>query len=1161
MSNQLTQIYLALLDFIAPLRLRLQSLEGLEYLFYRYGWNATLDSATMSRIQSDLTVVAPLEAFATVAENLEAKLAANPDAQLSAADVESLLQAAGPLVAALAQFKLPDLSGLADPLGRPEFWESIAENIFDDLLEEYLRIYHPGFYLVLRVFGVVRFDATVPTEAARQPYTRTSFDWSRAVAALKDPLTALKTVYHWGDPATPFAYEEALAAMAAVLHALGVTSSSVAPAIVVNPPFAPDSAKGIANDAESLRIVLLSGNSTVDKAFYNLGFEIYPALRTGEAQPSGLMLRPIIEGGASTTLPLGKSLKLTWTVAASLDNVIGFAVFPSEYDIIGGAPALGTSLVLSLAVPGPLYLLGNANSSRIEVSNFSLGLSLGGSLDDPELAFQLSCAGAGGTPGCKVVVPLGDADSFVSSSVKQNELDFSFSPTILWSTKSGFSFNGNAALDIDLPLGVGLGPITITDANLSFGEGSKTTSSSTLSLIIGLGIKGQLGPIGFVVDRMGFECDLVPYSPADVRALPAGSAPALGSLDVQLGFAPPKGVGLSVDAAAVSGGGYLSHSNDQYSGALELSICGVAVKAFGLIETQLPGGVKGYSALVILTAEFSPGLQIGYDFTLDGVGGLLGINRTVSTANVETAIWAHHFDGLLFPKNPVTAAPALMAAIDSYFPAAEGRYLFGPLAKIGWGDGMVEVLLGLVIELPEPIKLLLLGEVDVQVPVKLPQLNLHIDFAGGIDFGQKLAFFDASLHDSKIERYPLGGDLAFRYDWGDAPVFALAVGGFNPGYQAPANFPTLKRLSLAIGAPDVQMTAQAYVAMTSNTLQFGARIELTAGTSSLNVHGFLGFDALVEWDPFAFSFALSAGVDLRAGGSTLASVHLDGTVAGTSPWHVSGDASVSFLFFDVSVHVDKQWGDTATALPPPDPTPLVIAALQDPSAWIPLASAFVNTVITAAPAPTDAGGALLLDPAGGVRISQSVAPLGQAITRFAGTPLAAPVTLDIDSANVSGATTTANATAEFALAQFVDMTDDQKLSLPSFQPLDAGIDIGGDGIDLGQSGRSRSVATSLAYETTIIDSAAQQRPGTSYVLSWESQLAMHARLVDFATPPPLVTLAAEQYIIAGSADLKARPDVATDGTKHGALTALNAYVTANPAARGQLQVVLASEAA
>ena len=413
-----------------------------------------------------------------------------------------------------------------------------------------------------------------------------------------------------------------------------------------------------------------------------------------------------------------------------------------------------------------------------------------------------------------------------------------------WSSAGGFHFEGTAAAAVDLPVSFSAGGFSLSMIHIELGP-----SASGLSVEVSGSGSAQLGPVSCVAQRMGMEL-LVSFADGN-----------LGPIDVGLAFRPPTGIGLSVDATAVSGGGFLSHAGDQYSGALELSICGVAVKAFGLIETQLAGGAKGYSALVILTAEFSPGLPIGYDFTLQGVGGLLGINRTVSTANIESAIWSHHFDGLLFPKNPVTAAPVLMTAIDSYFPAAEGRYLFGPLAKIGWGDGMVAVLLGLVIELPEPIKLLLLGEIDVQVPVKLPQLNLHIDFAGGIDFGQKLAFFDASLHDSKIERYPLGGDLAFRYDWGEAPVFALAVGGFNPSYQAPANFPSLKRISLAISAPDVQLTGQAYVALTSNTLQFGARIELMAGTSSLNVHGFIGFDALVEWDPFAYSFALSAGVD------------------------------------------------------------------------------------------------------------------------------------------------------------------------------------------------------------------------------------------------------------------------------------------------------------
>src|SRR4030095_10935237 len=49
------------------------------------------------------------------------------------------------------------------------------------------------------------------------------------------------------------------------------------------------------------------------------------------------------------------------------------------------------------------------------------------------------------------------------------------------------------------------------------------------------------------------------------------------------------------------------------------------------LTTHLPGGKPGYSLLVIVSAEFSP-VQLGLGFMLVGVGGLLGIQRTVAVA-------------------------------------------------------------------------------------------------------------------------------------------------------------------------------------------------------------------------------------------------------------------------------------------------------------------------------------------------------------------------------------------------------------------------------------------------------------------------------------------------------------------------------------------------
>src|SRR5262249_7528817 len=155
-------------------------------------------------------------------------------------------------------------------------------------------------------------------------------------------------------------------------------------------------------------------------------------------------------------------------------------------------------------------------------------------------------------------------------------------------------------------------------------------------------------------------------------------------------------------------------------------------------------------------------------------------------------------------------------------------------------------------------------------------------------------------------------------------------------------------------------------------------------------------DALCERHPLAFTFDLSAGVDLRHDTSVLASVHLDGHLSGPNPWHIAGEASLSLLFFDVTVHFDKTWGEVGAALPLPDPLPLLMAALADRSSFAGVLPTGVRTVVSTMTAPPDAGQAVLLDPASNLRITQHVIPLGQPITRFGGAPLGRTLQLSME---------------------------------------------------------------------------------------------------------------------------------------------------------------------
>jgi Family of unknown function (DUF6603) len=894
MPNELTDLYLDVLDFIEPLRTRLDEPDALEYLFYRYGWDATMDDAAFTRFREAATIIAPIEQFAQTAEALRTKLDSGSD--LDAFDIEALAGSAGVLIKALAEFGMPNLSGLADPLDRPEFWESVAEQIFDDLLEQYLRVYQPLVFLVLRMWNVIRYDPSAATGPGRVSYTRVWFDWDQAAAMLTDPLQALKQGYHWGDATQPFDYEGALDAIRLAFTALRVPAAPFSPALVTA-PIPGDASRSAPKDVLAVRATLLERDFPDENAFYRLGLEVYPALRSTDLVPTGLMVKPILEGGAGATLPLNSLLSFTVATVVSADDAVGLALFPGEVGLVAGAPAVGASLSLQTTGTGPWYALGNARTSHLALSGFLLRASVEGSVDDPEFKLEASFPGAGGQPGVQGVVNLSGADDFVQGTVKSDALTFSFAPDVVWSSKAGLMFSGKPTISLDFPLSASVGPVTLTDLSVALSSAPKTTSASGIELRVGLGVRGTLGPITLAISQLGFAFVITPYARADVQALPAGApAPTLGAVDVELQFAPPTGVGISVDAAGlISGGGFLEHTGDEYAGAFDLSISGYTVKAYGLIQTTLPTGQPGYSFVAVLSVEFIPGIDLPFDFTLHGVGGFIGVHRTVAVDAIEAALWAHHLDGLLFPADPIAAAPQLIPALGSYFPAAEGRYVFGPLAKIGWAADIVTGEAALLLELPEPLKVLLIGDVQVGVPSDSPQLVLHISFAGGIDMGKQLAFFDAMLHDSRLESYPISGDLAFRYSWGGQAVFALALGGFNPHFQPPAGFPTLKRLAISISSSVARIEAQSYLALTSNTLQFGARVELTAGTGTFNVHGWLGFDALCERNPLAFEFDLSAGVDLRAGTDVLASVHLDGKLSGPTPWHIAGKASLSLL--------------------------------------------------------------------------------------------------------------------------------------------------------------------------------------------------------------------------------------------------------------------------
>ena len=256
-------------------------------------------------------------------------------------------------------------------------------------------------------------------------------------------------------------------------------------------------------------------------------------------------------------------------------------------------------------------------------------------------------------------------------------------------------------------------------------------------------------------------------------------------------FKPPNRIGIDVEVGAVSGGGYLDIDTaaGTYRGVLELNAFGVGIAAVAIIDTDVPG-VEGWSMFFALFLDL-PRIQLGFGFTLNGVGGLGGVNRAVDIEALQSAVRSGALGAVLFPDDPIGDAPIVISELQAIFPPAADSYVFGPVVKIGWGTPpVIEAELGIVIQVPAPIVLAVIGSVTAVLPSEdLELVAIRLDVAGVIDAGAGTLSIDASLHDSHVIGFALAGDMALRASFSDSRSFLMSLGGFHPGVRPAGRVP------------------------------------------------------------------------------------------------------------------------------------------------------------------------------------------------------------------------------------------------------------------------------------------------------------------------------------------------------------------------------------
>ncbi|MFO8001909.1 MAG: DUF6603 domain-containing protein [Marinilabilia sp.] len=917
-----------------------------------------------------------------------------------------------------------------------QFAAELPEKLLSYALISELEEKTPVVAQTLEFFDIIKStDKNVgSTDPLKPPYTEKLLNPGRVGSVLSKPDDLLKELYSWGDHS--FDEKELLEKINNVLIAgnlPAILDDSIDPPVLdmilleILPERIPDKPDGL---------ILKLADS------FNQTFNV-------DGEGWDLELSSSITAPTNTRVLIEPGGNLTFTP-------------PTASEIEGE-----TKLTLGISSPTsnePYIVVGKANSSRLEFQKITIGLGSNFIWDDSSNTSKGVFQANMGIEKLNIVLSTEGADGFIAKVLPLNS-EAEFDLDMGYSSDTGLYIKGSAAIEIQLPLHLSLGPVQIPALLLAL-----KLKDEEFPLELGANFKFDFGPLNVVVENMGMSAT---FSFPE----PKGN---LGPLQLDLGFKPPKGVGLAIDAGVVKGGGFLyfDYEKEEYGGAMELTFSDfLSLKAIGVIAPKMPDGSSGFSMLIIITAEFT--IQLGMGFVFLGAGGLLGLHRSAKLTPLAEGVRSGATANILFPENVVENAPKIISDIKIFFPILQNYFLIGPMVKLGWGQPpLISIALGIIIEIRTDEggsleRIAILGTLKCILPEeKSALLVLQVNFIGAVDFTKKSGFFFASIFESRVLFITIEGEMGLLVAWGDDPDFLVSVGGFHPRFNPPPlPFPVPKRVSLNIlNESWGKIRVQGYFAVTTNTVQFGTKMELYFGFSEFKIEGHLAFDALFQFNPFYFIIDISGKVSLKVFGVDSFSISLKFTLEGTSPWRAKGYGKIKILFFSFKARFDETWGESKnTSLPPIEIIPILRAELNELQNWQSIAPKSNQLLVTLRDLPkpeegTPAG--LTLHPVGTLRVSQRRIPLRIKLDKIGSQKPADAGKLDFEP---SGAFKLLKTHREsFARAQFQDMKDSKKLSSPSFEKEVGGLDlsVSGDQMRFGNI-----TVRHVRYELHTIDTA------------------------------------------------------------------------------------------
>jgi hypothetical protein len=754
----------------------------------------------------------------------------------------------------------------------------------------------------------------------------------------------------------------------------------------------------------------------------------------------------------------------------------------------------------------PMVRFGNPAGMHGEI----LELRLAGTLDIAAAPPRVSGGARIDIKGLQVSVRPDPKDGFLASTLPGDGLGARCDLALAWTGGGGIVFEGSGDLLFEHSVQKALGPVTLRNIKLAI-----KAQSAGLSVSAAVGADVKLGPVQASIDQIGLAAGITTPNTA------------AGRTAVTVGFKPPTGIALKIEAGPVKGGGFLLLDVEagQYAGAVQLSVKAIGLTAVGIVTTKFPDGRDGFSMIVVIAADF-PSIPLPFGFALNGVGGLVGIHRRMDTEALKVKVSEGALGSILFPRDPVGRIQAVLSDLSAIFPVEEGRYVFGPMVRLTWGPaGILSIEVAVILDVPSPLRLAILGRMRLVLPSPESAVaDIRLDVVGILDFERQNAVIAASLIDSRLFGFTLTGDMGMLLSWGATKSFAMSLGGFYPGFPVPEGLPPrFNRLTLALGSgSNPRLRLESYLAITSNTIQFGGALDLHAAAGTFAVTGRLSLDAFLQFDPFRFEMQIMAMLAITLGGTPLLSARLEASLSGPKPWHAKG-----FAEFQIIVPLRIPFEVTVGEAEPPAPTQidllqLLTVELARKESWAAIPDPAAGGIASLREA---GGNEIVLHPLSQLALVQRALPFGKVVSRYgAALPDNGPVRFAVSRFSLTGATedTFEPVLADFAPGQYEALSDAEKLSRPDFEPMTAGARLPMPGVSVSAA----SASWSPGYDEFVLFGPVESQPSlssTAPVATGEADQGLELTAGDGG-----VRLRPERFVVADAETLEtAWPVVAT----------------------------------